>query len=80
MTTVNTPATPKLGTVAPFAIARREAIDTALSLALHHIRRHQASPSDLQTATARARRALTLLKHASASAAPASPSTTSGRV
>jgi hypothetical protein len=58
------------------AISRQFAICNALRMALHHVQRPDATPQDLSTATARANRALTLLKHACAESASA---TTSGR-
>ena len=68
MTTVNTTTTtPKMGTLgttpatSPAAIARRIAIEAALSLALFHIRR-----DDTHAATGRAIRAASMLKQACA--------------
>ena len=60
------------------AISRQFAICNALRTALVHMGKPDASPQDLTTATARANRALTLLKHACADLASATP-TTSGR-
>jgi len=69
MTTVNTPTTPKAATtgatLAP--IERQFAIETALADALH-FSRLPASAWTLNAATARTRRALTLLKQACAEA------------
>ena len=79
MTTVNTITTPKaapLGTMPAIStgiIARRQAIENALSMALHHVR-HCDSLHGLQAATSRAIRAASMLKQACAE------STTSGRV
>ena len=56
MTTVNTPITSK-----PDTIARQQAIETALESALHFIRTGHPEHS-LFLATARARRALSMLK------------------
>ena len=71
-TTGTTPRTPQ--PASDRAISRQFAICNALRAALHHVQRADASPQDLSTATARANRALTLLKHACAESA-----TTSGR-
>jgi hypothetical protein len=68
--------TPSTGTDA--AIARHFAIVNALRAALVNVGKPDATPRDLHTATARAHRALTLLKHACADLAGATP-TTSGR-
>ena len=60
MTTVNTPITSK-----PDTIARQQAIETALESALHFIRTGHPDHS-LFLATARARRALSMLKQSCA--------------
>jgi hypothetical protein len=54
------------------AISRQFAICNALRMALHHVQRPDATPQDLSAATARANRALTLLKHACAESAATS--------
>ena len=59
MTKVNTPTTPKTGTTSP--LTRQQAIETALSGALHHARN-----GDIHTATGRAIRAASMLKQACA--------------
>jgi hypothetical protein len=46
-------------------VARQAAIENALSMALHFVRQPGDSAANLWAATARANRALTLLKHAS---------------
>ena len=69
MTTVNTPTTPKMGTLtlgttpatSPSSLARRIAIEAALSLALFHVRNDNA-----HAAVGRSIRAATLLKRACA--------------
>jgi hypothetical protein len=71
-----TSTTPNTGTDA--AIARHFAIVNALRAALVTVGKPDATPHDLRTATARANRALTLLKHACAELTSATP-TTSGR-
>ncbi|MFN4352480.1 MAG: hypothetical protein ACK4F6_16890 [Hylemonella sp.] len=45
-------------------IARQQHIENALSTALHLVRQSRTTPSALRSATARAVRAATLLKHA----------------
>ena len=55
-------------------IASQQAIENALSMALYYVRQPAHSPAILQAATARANRALTLLKQACS----ASPSTSHG--
>jgi len=74
MTKVNTPATPKAAPLGntPATIPRQQAIENALSAALHFIRL-PSTPSGLHAATGRANRALSLLKQACAE------STASGR-
>ena len=67
MTTVNTTPTPKMGNPSP--LTRQQAIESALSGALHHAR-----SGDLHSATGRAMRAASMLKQACSEAA------TSGRV
>jgi hypothetical protein len=82
MTTVNTPTTPKKGlltlgakpTTSPVTIARRLAIETALSAALHLVRTSD-TQHGIQAATGRATRAASMLKQACSEASP----TTSGR-
>lgn len=59
MTPVNTPTTPKTGNPSP--LARQQAIENALSVALHHARH-----GDLHAATGRAIRAAAMLKRACA--------------
>ena len=59
MTTVNTPTTPKAGN--PSSLARQQAIEDALSLALYHVRN-----GDIHAATGRAIRAASMLKQACA--------------
>ncbi len=66
MTTVNTPTTPTLGNTSP--LARQQAIENALSMALHYARH-----GDMEAATGRAIRAASMLKQA------CTESTTSGR-
>lgn len=75
-TTGTTPRTPL--PASDRAISRQFAICNALRMALHHVQRPDASPQDLSTATARANRALTLLKHACADLASATPTTSEG--
>ena len=59
MTTVNTTPTPKTGNTSP--LTRQQAIETALSGALHHARH-----GDIHAATGRAIRAASMLKQACA--------------
>ena len=59
MTTVNTIITPKTGNPSP--LTRQQAIEAALSGALHHARH-----GDIHTATGRAIRAASMLKQACA--------------
>lgn len=47
------------------AIERQQAIENALSMALHLVRQPDCTRASLQAATARATRAATMLKHAS---------------
>lgn len=84
MTTVNTPTTPKKGTLTlgttpgffRLPLARRLAIETALIAALFHIRTGDTQQC-IEQATGRATRAASMLKQA----CEASPTTTSaGRV
>jgi hypothetical protein len=71
MTTVNTPTTPKMGTLtlgstptlSPVSLARRLAIETALITALFHVRSSD-TQQGIELATGRATRAATLLKRA----------------
>ena len=49
-------------------IARQQEIENALSMALFYVRQSAPTPDALRSATARANRALSLLKHASESA------------
>lgn len=61
-TTVQTPAHPRRCTN---PIERQQAIENALSMALHFVRQPGDAAANLWAATARTNRALTLLKHAS---------------
>ena len=61
MTTVNTTTTPKTGNTS--TLHRQQAIESALSAALFHIRQPYTQES-LWAATGRTNRAMTLLKHA----------------
>ena len=70
MTTVNTTPTPKKGTT--FPLTRQQAIKNALSMALYFVRQPAHSPAMLQAATARANRALSLLKQACSASATTS--------
>lgn len=54
---------------APDPIAYQAAIENALSMALYYVRQPAHSPAILQAATARANRALTLLKQACSASA-----------
>ena len=73
MTTVNTPTTPKTGTltlgttpaISPSIIARQQAIENALTTALYFIRLPM-TDSGLHAATGRAIRAASMLKQACA--------------
>ncbi len=79
-TPVQTPARPRRSTS---PIERQQAIENALSMALHFVRQPGDSAANLWAATARANRALTLLKHASECMGQASqakaPSSAMGR-
>ena len=78
MTTVNTTTTPKAATLgntpalSPSSIARQQAIENALAMALYYVRL-PSTESGLRAATGRAIRAASMLKQACAE------STTSGR-
>ena len=61
MTNVNTPTTPANGTTS--TLARQQAIENALSMALFHIR-HGDTQQGIRAATAKAIRAASLLKQA----------------
>ena len=61
-------------------VARQAAIENALSMALYFIRQPGNTTANLWAATARANRALTLLKQASQGNATASPANALGRV
>lgn len=82
MTTVNTPTTPKKGTLtlgttpttSPATLARRLAIETALIGALYLVRTSD-TQQGIEQATGRATRAASMLKQACSEASP----TTSGR-
>ncbi len=84
MTTVNTPATPKMGTLtlgttpafSPVSLARRLAIETALITALFHVRTGSTQHC-IELATGRATRAASMLKQACAESAT---TTSAGRV
>lgn len=52
-------------TPSPMAIERQQAIENALSMALHYVRGLSCDREQLRQATAKANRAFTLLKHAS---------------
>lgn len=54
------------GLLQPLNLEHQQAIENALSMALHHVRSN--APGMLHRATAKANRALTLLKRASAAA------------
>lgn len=55
------------GIAAPTSgIARQQAIENALTMALYHVRHPNTTTAMLHKATARANRALSLLKHACA--------------
>jgi hypothetical protein len=60
-------------------VERQQAIENALSMALHFVRQPGESAANLWAATARTNRALTLLKQASEGKAPASPANALGR-
>ena len=87
-TQVNTPAHSPAPAMAPTApdlertpgpVERQAAIENALTMALYFIRQPGTSAANLWAATARANRALTLLKQASQGNALASPANTLGR-
>ena len=59
MAKANTPTTPLTGTTSP--LARQQAIENALSMALFHIRKGD-SQQDIYSAMAKANRATSLLK------------------
>ena len=61
MANANTPTTPATGNTSP--LARHQAIENALSMALFHIRKGD-TQHDIQAATAKANRAASLLKQA----------------
>lgn len=63
----------------PDPVARQAAIENALSMALHFVRLPGESAANLWAATARANRALTLLKQASEAMGPASSANVAGR-
>ena len=65
MTTVNTITTPATGNTSP--LARQQAIENALSMALYHVRQSD-TPHSIQLATGRAIRAASMLKQACAEA------------
>lgn len=64
---------PTQTTGAPSGIERQQAIENALNMALYFMRQPGNTAANLWAATARANRALTLLKQASQGNAPASP-------
>lgn len=63
----------------PDQVARQAAIENALSMALHFVRQPGESAANLWAATARANRALTLLKQASEGVGHTSPANLAGR-
>ena len=63
----------------PDPVARQAAIENALSMALYFVRQPDNAAANLWAATARANRALTLLKHASEGMPPTSPANALGR-
>lgn len=63
----------------PDPVARQAAIENALSMALHFVRQPGESAANLWAATARANRALTLLKQASEAMGNTSPANVAGR-
>lgn len=67
-------------TQTPDPVARQAAIENALSMALHFVRLPGESAANLWAATARANRALTLLKQASEELTSAGSSSVAGRV
>jgi len=70
---------PKQSTDTPSGIERQQAIENALSMALYFMRQPGNTSANLWAATARANRALTLLKHAAQGNALASPANALGR-
>lgn len=71
--------TPKPSTHTPDGIARQQAIENALSMALYFMRQPGATAANVWAATARTNRALTLLKQASEGTAKAIPVNATGR-
>lgn len=63
----------------PDPVARQAAIENALSMALHFVRQPGESAANLWAATARANRALTLLKQASEGVGHTSSANVAGR-
>ena len=63
----------------PGPVERQAAIENALSLALYYVRRPDGRPVNLWRATARAHRALSMLKQASQGIAPSSHANATGR-
>ena len=72
------PTAPDLERI-PGPVERQAAIENALSMALYFIRQPGTSAANLWAATARANRALTLLKQASQGNAPSTTANTLGR-
>ena len=72
--------TPKQTTPETDGIERQQGIENALTTALYFVRLQGNTAANLWAATARANRALTLLKQASEDAAKATPSNATGRV
>lgn len=71
--------TPKPSTHTPDGIARQQAIENALSMALYFMRQPGDTAANVWAATARTNRALTLLKQASEGTAKAIPVNATGR-
>jgi len=71
--------TPKQITPAPDGIARQQAIENALSMALFFVRQPGNTAANVWAATARTNRAFTLLKQASEGAAMVKPVNATGR-
>jgi len=71
--------TPKQTTPAPDGIARQQAIENALSMALYFVRQPGNTAANIWAATARTNRALTMLKHASEGIALDNPVNATGR-
>jgi hypothetical protein len=69
--------TPKQTT--PDGIARQQAIENALSMALYFVRQPGNTAANVWAATARTNRALTMLKHASEGIALDNPVNATGR-